>query len=102
MTPHGTYAELPAYKPRSRCGGVRARREARQQSAGTVQKAPPYIVRQIPAFNPYDSTTLECIQQQTDWILAEVGVKFTEDAEMLNIWRGAAGAAPAPQLKQKM
>lgn len=81
--------EKKSREPRSRGGGARGRREARQQAASVVQKAAPYIVRGIPAFNPYEDAVLERLEQQADWILAEVGVKFTGDDEALDLWRKA-------------
>lgn len=74
---------------RSRGGGARARREARQTEQKNVQKAPPYIQRAIPPFNPYSEADLLRLEQQADWILENVGIKFTDDAEVLDIWKNA-------------
>ena len=80
-------------------GGAKARREARLQTSQNHTKAPAYIKRAIPAFNPYSEEILERIEQQADWILDKVGIKFTEDEEVLAIWKDAGARVEGDLVK---
>ncbi len=77
-----------ATAPRSRRpgGGREAKRAARAaRSAVSV----PYITRKIPCYEVLDEEGLQLIERNCDTILEEVGIDFRDDAEALELFRGA-------------
>ncbi|MDP6342875.1 MAG: trimethylamine methyltransferase family protein [Alphaproteobacteria bacterium] len=66
-------------------GGRAARRE---RQPGAVIAAP-YIVRKIPPMEVLDEEGLAVIEANADIILDEIGIEFRDDAEVLELWRGA-------------
>ena len=73
---------------RRKGGGRAGRREARGSSAAA---AAPYIERHIPYFEILSEDNLELIERNADQLLAEIGMDFLEDPEVLDLWK-AAGA----------
>jgi len=69
--------------------GRSARRERRMSGSGGV--GAPYISRNIPLYDVLSDEGAERIEANTDRILAEIGLEFREDPEVLDIWK-AAGA----------
>jgi len=69
--------------------GRNARRERRQ--AGPGGQAVPYISRNIPVYDVLSDEGAERIEANADRILAEIGLEFREDPEVINIWK-VAGA----------
>ncbi|WP_346912724.1 trimethylamine methyltransferase family protein [uncultured Roseibium sp.] len=69
--------------------GRSARRERRMSGSGGV--GAPYITRNIPFYDVLSDEGAEKIEANTDRILAEIGLEFREDPEVLGIWK-AAGA----------
>lgn len=76
---------------RSGRGGGRAGRRQARSGSGSAVAAPSYLKRQIPLVEYLTDEGLDKIEAQADRILAEIGVEFREDPEVLEIWR-AAGA----------
>jgi trimethylamine--corrinoid protein Co-methyltransferase len=74
-------------RTRGRGNGPRDR-QARDASA---DKGVPYIVRNLPTFDPFDEESIARIEKAADDILAEVGIEFWDDPEVLRLWK-AAGA----------
>jgi len=76
-----------ADSPRGRRGGGReAKRAARTaRSAHSV----PFITRRIPYYGVLDEEGLQIIERNADTILEEVGIDFRDDAEALELFRGA-------------
>ena len=72
---------------RRKGGGRAGRREARS----AVSKAAPYIERKIPYFDMLSEEALELIEHNADRLLAEIGIDFLDDPEVLDLFR-AAGA----------
>lgn len=68
--------------------GRSARRE-RRQSASAV--GVPYISRNIPNYDVLSDEGAATIEANTDRILAEIGLEFREDEEVLKLWK-IAGA----------
>ena len=52
-------------------------------------KAPAYISRRLPFFDPLDEDQLEKIDEQVDWLLENIGFAFRDDPEALRIWKEA-------------
>lgn len=74
-------------------GRRRGGRAARIREAdASVQPRRPYIVRRIGTFEVLDEEGLVAIERGADHLLAEVGMEFRGDPEILDIL-GAAGAA---------
>ncbi|MCB2132678.1 MAG: trimethylamine methyltransferase family protein [Rhodobacteraceae bacterium] len=72
---------------RSRHGGREARRRERTQKASGVGR--PYIVRNIPTYDVLSEENLVRIEAAADRILAETGIAFRDDPEVLALWRKA-------------
>ncbi|WP_417684196.1 trimethylamine methyltransferase family protein [Roseibium sp.] len=83
-----------------RTGGRRgrsARREKRQ--AGGSELAAPYLTRQIPVLEYLDDEGCEKIEAQADRILAEIGLEFRDDPEVLSIWRSAGAQVDGERVR---
>jgi len=66
--------------------GRDARRMARANRAADVR---PYISRNIPLTELCSLEGLEIIEANADTILAETGIEFTDDTEVLALWKDA-------------
>ncbi|MCP3666735.1 MAG: trimethylamine methyltransferase family protein [Gammaproteobacteria bacterium] len=77
--------DTPKRSRRNRRG--RTGRRAGEAQVETVSA--PYIVRKIPCFEILDEEGLSLIEKNADTILEEVGIKFRDDAEALQIWKDA-------------
>lgn len=73
---------------RRKSGGRAGRREAR--AAAPVSRAP-FIKRSIPYVEILNEEGLALIEQNADQLLAEVGIEFLDDPEVLNLFK-VAGA----------
>ncbi len=71
---------------RGRGGGAEARRAAR---SGAQTPQLPYITRKIPIYEVLSDEGLELIEHNADTVLEEIGIEFRDDAEALELWRGA-------------
>ncbi|MEJ8476119.1 trimethylamine methyltransferase family protein [Roseibium algae] len=80
----------PPGPPPSGRRGRSARRERRQSGSGVVHA--PYLSRNIPTLDYLSDEGCEKIEAQTDRLLAEIGLEFRDDPEVLEIWK-AAGAS---------
>ncbi len=68
-------------------GGAAARRAARSGGGPGTQLT--YIKRQLKPFEVLDEEGLALIEANADTILEEIGIEFRDDAEALELWRGA-------------
>ncbi|MBM27961.1 MAG: trimethylamine methyltransferase [Halieaceae bacterium] len=73
---------------RRKGGGRAGRREARGQSATA---AAPFIERNIPYVEILSEENLQLIEQNADRLLAEIGIDFLDDPEVLDLFK-VAGA----------
>jgi len=48
---------------------------------------PAYIVRNMPCYDPYNEESIVRIEHAADDILAEVGIDFWDDPEVLRLWK---------------
>ena len=69
-----------------RSGGRAGRRIVRASA-----KAPsaPYIIRSLPSMAVLDEEGLSLIESNADALLQDIGIEFCDDAEVLDLWRGA-------------
>lgn len=67
--------------------GRSARREKRQ--AGANNLLVPYISRKIPIYDYLSDEGAEVIEANAERILAEIGIEFREDQEVLDLWKKA-------------
>jgi len=70
---------------RRKGGGRAGRKEAR----ASVATAAPYIERKIPYFDMLSEEALELIEHNADRLLAEIGIDFLDDPEVLDLFRDA-------------
>ena len=71
---------------RRKGGGRAGRREARGQSATT---AAPFIERNIPYVEILSEENLQLIEHNADRLLAEIGIDFLDDPEVLDLFKEA-------------
>lgn len=71
---------------RRKGGGRAGRREARGQTATT---AAPFIERNIPYVEILSEENLQLIEHNADRLLAEIGIDFLEDPEVLDLFNEA-------------
>ena len=71
---------------RRKGGGRAGRREAR--AAAPVSKSP-YIKRTIPYVEILSEEGLSLIEQNADQLLADVGIDFLDDPEVLDLFKSA-------------
>ena len=71
---------------RRKGGGRAGRREARGQSATA---AAPFIERNIPYVEILSEENLQLIEHNADRLLAEIGIDFLDDAEVLDLFKEA-------------
>jgi trimethylamine--corrinoid protein Co-methyltransferase len=67
-------------------GGSEARRAARSARGITHL---PHITRKIPLTEVLSAEGLETIENNAETILEEIGIEFRDDAEALDLWKGA-------------
>lgn len=77
--------------------GRNARRERRQ--AGPAGQAVPYISRNIPNYEILSDEGAEKIEANADRILAEIGLEFREDPEVLEIWKKAGAKVDGERVR---
>jgi trimethylamine--corrinoid protein Co-methyltransferase len=75
-----------AHRSRRAGGGREAKRAAR---AARSSVSVPYITRKIPVYEVLGEEGLALIERNCDTILEEVGIDFRDDAEALELFRGA-------------
>ncbi len=68
---------------------VRRGRRADSNATNADLSAPNYITRNIPYYELASETQLARIHDQAEWIVEEVGIDFTDNANALDIWRKA-------------
>ena len=71
---------------RRKGGGRAGRREARGTPAAATA---PFIERKIPYFEMLDEESLALIEHNADRLLAEIGIDFLDDPEVLDLFREA-------------
>jgi trimethylamine--corrinoid protein Co-methyltransferase len=72
---------------KNRRGGGRHARHAERASA-TVERAP-YICRQVATYDVLNEEGLCLIEKNADSILQDIGMEFTDDQEILDLFRNA-------------
>ena len=70
-----------------RKGGGRAGKRAARSNDGV--KAAAFIERKIPYFEMLSTESLELIEHNADQLLAEIGIDFLDDPEVLDLFKGA-------------
>jgi len=70
-----------------RRGGGRAARRAAREGGPVRQHGT--ITRAIPNYEVLGEEGLALIERNADTILAEIGIEFRDDSEVLELWRGA-------------
>ncbi|HUR42691.1 MAG TPA: trimethylamine methyltransferase family protein, partial [Aestuariivirga sp.] len=72
---------------RSRAGGGADARRAARTSITVHQSG--FIRRKIKLYEPFSDDQLELIEHNAEIVLQEIGVDFRDDAEALQMWKGA-------------
>ncbi len=74
------------------------RRNARRREAPAAA-APAYLTRRIPPYRLLDDESLARIEQQAEWILAEIGVEIRDDPVALELFREAGATVDGERLR---
>lgn len=69
------------------------------EGVGVTRVSPAYIKRQIPPYEMLTPDGLEKIEAKADCLLAEVGMDFRDDPEVLDIWRKAGASVSGERVK---
>ncbi|MAE03785.1 MAG: trimethylamine methyltransferase, partial [Porticoccaceae bacterium] len=77
-------------------GGREGRREAR---ANATVKAMPFIERKIPYFEMLSTEALELIEHNADRLLAEIGIDFLDDPEVLELFKNAGAEVEGTRVR---
>ena len=78
----------------------RRRARKRRGAAGKEQPAGrPYITRNIPPYDILDEENLVRIEAAADRILAEIGIDFRDDPELLAMWRQAGATVDGERVR---
>jgi trimethylamine--corrinoid protein Co-methyltransferase len=77
--------------------GRSARRERRKSAPGGASV--PYISRGIPVYDVLSDEGAEKIEANADRILAEIGLEFREDPEVLSIWKSAGAEVDGERVR---
>ena len=83
-------------------GSVHARRRGRRRRAARkppVSAPLPQPRRRIPAYDLLPDEALCDIEEQADWILAEVGIEFRGDEAALSLFRDAGASVDGPRVR---
>jgi len=72
---------------RARRGGGREARIAARRGSSTAQRS--FVRRKVPVYEVLGEEGLSLIEETADTILEEIGIEFRDDAEALDLWRGA-------------
>ncbi|MCK5924091.1 MAG: trimethylamine methyltransferase family protein, partial [Methylococcales bacterium] len=85
----------PKAKPRRR--NRRTKRNAGRTS--TAPRAPAYITREIPCYEILSEEGLAGIERTADRILAEVGIDFRGDDELIGLWKHAGAKVEGERVR---
>ncbi len=77
-------------------GGAEARRALRGKRA---VKQLPVLVRRIPSYQALSDEGLELIEENAKTVLEEIGIEFRDDAEALELWRGAGAEVDGERVR---
>ncbi|MEQ8666048.1 MAG: trimethylamine methyltransferase family protein [Rhodospirillales bacterium] len=77
-------------------GGREARRASRQSGAVTTA---PYISRKIPFTEFCSEEQINIIENNADTILAEIGIEFRDDAEVIDLWKKAGAKVEGERVR---
>ena len=75
------------------------RRGGRRRAAGDPPAPTPQPRRRIPAYELLAEEALCDIEEQADWILAEIGIEFRGDEAALFLFRDAGASVDGPRVK---
>ena len=80
-----------------RRGGGRAARRAARKDGPVRQHGT--ITRAIPTYEVLGEEGLALIERNADTILAEIGIEFRDDSEVLELWRGAGAEVAGARVR---
>ncbi len=75
------------------------RANRRRRSAPAVTATPPYLTRRIPPYALLDEEALVGLENQADWLLAEIGVEIRGDPIALDLFRAAGATVDGERLR---
>ena len=76
----------------------RAGRGRRSEQSAKVKSTPNFI-RKIPTYDVLGEDDLLAIEDQADWILAEIGVRFVDDPAALQLFRDAGASVDGDRVR---
>ena len=76
-----------------------SRRPRRQKNTGKEIKAPAYLTRKIPAYELLNEENLDQIENQTEWILSEIGLEIRGDEVALQLFKDAGATVDGERIR---
>ena len=77
----------------------RSRRSRRPVVSEVEARAPAYLTRKIPAYELLNEESIQRIEDQTDWILSEIGLEIRGDAIALQLFRDAGATVDGERIR---
>ena len=99
MTEPTTVVPEGEEQPTRRRGRPGGGREGRQAVRSQAKAYPPYITRRIRPLEILDEAALALIEHNADTVLAEIGIEFRDDPEVLDIWRQAGARVEGQRVR---
>jgi len=76
-----------------------SRRSRRQKSVNWEENAPAYLTRKIPTYELLGEESLDQIENQTEWLLSEIGLEIRGDEIALNLFRDAGATVDGERIR---
>ena len=76
-----------------------SRRSRRQKSVNKEINAPAYLTRKIPVYELLSEESLDQIENQTEWLLSEIGLEIRGDEIALNLFKDAGATIDGERIR---
>ncbi len=77
----------------------RRSRGSERQSSASVTLSSPGVLRRLPHYDPCSEEQLVKLEQQSDWLIQEIGLEFREDPAAIEIWRNAGAGIDGTRVR---
>lgn len=78
---------------------ARRKKRGRAQNATAISAAPAYLTRRIPPYELLDEEALIRLEDQSEWLLSEIGIEIRDDPVALDLFREAGVSIDGERLR---